>query len=367
MDDKNLRLIFGTNLKLKRSLRDLTQEQLAERLEVDVKTISRIESGQSGTEFNTIEKICQTLNISAYELFLPLEDTSGNIDEVQKLLIEVQKVYKQEIERIAKVKNISFESVRVITRSKDASNRFDRNRNQNKDKLAPVRVEALALSFNMLLVKFPHEEPGILWSILQKIYYQMYVGVGFPTTIVDSFISASQSWVKTSGTAFEKIIIDKLTDLYPGVEILKPKKFNELVERKSVINSEKFRKEKKEDDLLVVYSTPDGDKTYLIGVIQTKTSVRDRLKEDPLHSKLMLEAGLWSVHITIDPDDFLSKPKYRGMANIEGIWHGVYKLSSLGSESVGVFDFDKLGQHSPQVVEAVISGQMNSGWRPRMV
>ncbi len=360
----NIRYIFGTNLRLKRIAQDLTQEQLAEKLGIEPKTISRIERGEFGTEFSTIEKLCGVFNIEPYELFLPLEETKSG-SSAQELLIDTEKIYFAELQNNAENRGISTTIVKKVTRNQDAINRFDRNRNTTKDQLAPLRVEALAQSYQILLEKYPDVDPGTIWDNLQRVHYQLVAGVALPSKIVDLVTSVRQSWVKTSGTAFERFIVQRMANLFPGVQVLKPKDFKLLKLQRHLINAEKIGRTE-DDDLFVLYEAEA--ETYLIGVIQAKTSVRERIREDSAHSQKMVEAGLWSAHITIDPDNFLGKRKFRELANGLGelghVWHGVYKLSSVVEESEGVFDFSKLGTHLPQVVTTVINGEMKAGWRP---
>ena len=122
----------------------------------------------------------------------------------------------------------------------------------------------------------------------------------------------------------------------------------------------------REDDLLVVFTIESH--YYLVGVIQAKTSVRERMKTDAAHSQLMLKSGLWSIHVTIDPDNFLRNPKFRkladGTSELGRVWHGVYKLSSLVAESTGIFDFNKLGTHLEQAIQITLQNKMSQGWHP---
>jgi len=61
---------FGKNLKKLRKMKKLSQEQLAEKLEMGSTTISKIENGKSFVTSDTLENITKALDIKAYELFL---------------------------------------------------------------------------------------------------------------------------------------------------------------------------------------------------------------------------------------------------------------------------------------------------------
>jgi transcriptional regulator with XRE-family HTH domain len=68
---KNSILInFGKTLRLTRLAKGLTQEQLANELNVEISQISRIERGVINTSVTTLYAISKVLNISISELFL---------------------------------------------------------------------------------------------------------------------------------------------------------------------------------------------------------------------------------------------------------------------------------------------------------
>ena len=64
-----LQTIFGTNLRNQRKARGLTQEALAERVEVSIETIGKIERGVAAPSFATAEKIAAALDIPVIALF----------------------------------------------------------------------------------------------------------------------------------------------------------------------------------------------------------------------------------------------------------------------------------------------------------
>ena len=60
---------FGKRLKQIRKSRKLTQSQLAEKLKVEILSISRIESGKHFPKKENIELIAQVLNVELKDLF----------------------------------------------------------------------------------------------------------------------------------------------------------------------------------------------------------------------------------------------------------------------------------------------------------
>jgi len=57
------------NIKARRAHLGLTQHALAERLEVEVETISRYERGSVAPSFPQLEKLCTVLELQAWQLF----------------------------------------------------------------------------------------------------------------------------------------------------------------------------------------------------------------------------------------------------------------------------------------------------------
>lgn len=69
-------IIIGSFIAKKRKAKDMTQAQLAERLGVSNKTISKWETGRCMPDYSVIESLCRELNISVAE-FMEGEDASG--------------------------------------------------------------------------------------------------------------------------------------------------------------------------------------------------------------------------------------------------------------------------------------------------
>lgn len=76
---------FGKNLKKLRRAKCLSQEQLAEKLEIGSTTVSKIETGKCFVTSETLEKIIQTLEINPCELFL--FDNQDPADFIYKKLL----------------------------------------------------------------------------------------------------------------------------------------------------------------------------------------------------------------------------------------------------------------------------------------
>ena len=64
-----IREFFGKNLKKLRVEQGFTQERLAEKIGINQRQLTRIETGRSFPSFVTLDNICNVLNISADKLF----------------------------------------------------------------------------------------------------------------------------------------------------------------------------------------------------------------------------------------------------------------------------------------------------------
>ena len=83
---------IGKFIFKKRKEKNFTQEQLAERLGVSNKTISKWETGKCMPDYSMIEPLCQELNITAAQLFDGEDEKSTHTDSQQilKMIKETQ-------------------------------------------------------------------------------------------------------------------------------------------------------------------------------------------------------------------------------------------------------------------------------------
>jgi transcriptional regulator with XRE-family HTH domain len=73
MTDKELRGIFSANIKRHRQIRNLSQADLAEKLDISVNFLCNIENGNRWISPQTLVKFASVLSIEPYELFKPAE------------------------------------------------------------------------------------------------------------------------------------------------------------------------------------------------------------------------------------------------------------------------------------------------------
>ena len=85
-------IAIGKFIFKKRKEHNFTQEQLAERLGVSNKTISKWETGKCMPDYSMIEPLCQELNTTAAQLFDGEDEKSTHTDSQQilKMIKETQ-------------------------------------------------------------------------------------------------------------------------------------------------------------------------------------------------------------------------------------------------------------------------------------
>ena len=88
--------LFGAQVKLLRNFRKLTQEELSEQINIDIRQLARIEAGTSFVTSETIEKLCTALNVTYKELF-DFENIEDN------MTCEDIKKYKQNYSKLSKL------------------------------------------------------------------------------------------------------------------------------------------------------------------------------------------------------------------------------------------------------------------------
>lgn len=93
--------IFGKRLKELRKAKKITQEQLAEIVELDPKQVCRIENGTCFTTFETLQKLANFYNVEIYDLFSyqHKQSKSALIHEMNSILInasddQIELIYK---------------------------------------------------------------------------------------------------------------------------------------------------------------------------------------------------------------------------------------------------------------------------------
>lgn len=91
----NVKILFGNNLHKYRKNAHLSQEQLAEKLEISIKHLSTLETGKVFASAELLEKISATLNVSLSALFYSPEETSLDGSDLSK----ISAIIEEEVQR----------------------------------------------------------------------------------------------------------------------------------------------------------------------------------------------------------------------------------------------------------------------------
>lgn len=93
---------FGKRLKELRELRNLSQEQLAEKIGVEYQSISRIETGLYFTNYDNLLKISKALNVQLKDLFDYSEEKLTKKDFIKLILDKLNTYSEKNLEAIYK-------------------------------------------------------------------------------------------------------------------------------------------------------------------------------------------------------------------------------------------------------------------------
>ena len=94
---KGIKAVFGANVKYYRKKQRLSQEQLAEKLEITQKHLSTIEIGATFVSVELLEKITRHLLVSASALFYSADEISDG----DSLFCKIDQVIDKECEKIS--------------------------------------------------------------------------------------------------------------------------------------------------------------------------------------------------------------------------------------------------------------------------
>lgn len=89
---QQLQKYIGSQIKRFRKQAGFSQEQLAEQIDIATNSLSSIETGNSFMTITTLEKLLNTLNITAKELFDFPEITEKEIDKMKIIKESLQKI-----------------------------------------------------------------------------------------------------------------------------------------------------------------------------------------------------------------------------------------------------------------------------------
>lgn len=95
---------FGKKIRDYRKLKNFSQEALAEKLDVTSKTISQWERGKSFIKPESVNKLCEILQIQEEDLFtLPTSKTGNSfIDQLNDIALQISPARHKQVIQILK-------------------------------------------------------------------------------------------------------------------------------------------------------------------------------------------------------------------------------------------------------------------------
>ena len=105
MGDERLLKEIGGRINARRKELGLTQEMLAERMEVSVQMISNLELGKKAIRPENLVKLCDVLNVSADYVLRGLRterETAGFMEKYTRLSVENQQLLEKLAENLIK-------------------------------------------------------------------------------------------------------------------------------------------------------------------------------------------------------------------------------------------------------------------------
>ncbi len=261
-----------------------------------------------------------------------------------------------------------------------------RGKNLQKNAELYAQKKAIKESFIAAAERYPDTDAVLLWRSIETAHMRRKTRYGKHVIVDDALIadinSAAQSWKKSSGHAFEELICDTVNPVLrkSHIKIMLQKDLTKMIKKNQINNSDnaikwlRSKTAKNTFDLYVVYSSA-ADFNLVVGCVQSKTSIRDRVGRDYPFSKEAMNNRLWSAAITLD-GAFLTLPKFKGMVNGgtsdygENGWHGMYVLSEI--ETAGrIFhmdrNFDVFIKHAVEATRSIEAAkdEFDHTWVPK--
>ncbi len=212
---------------------------------------------------------------------------------------------------------------------------------------------------------YPALEAAVIWGCLATEHIKAKSGVEISYGQVEKVKSAAQSWVKSSGHAFEELVLELANPKLKRhqLRLLLKRELTVLLANKSLANRPNDTKwlaaHSATSDFDAFAAIENDGSTEIFGCLQLKTSIRERVKGEREPSEQAMKACLWSVAVVLN-GDFLRLPKFQGMVNggtasyPQNGWHGLYVFSDKYTND-RIFAVDKdmtvFVEHARQAAE----------------
>jgi transcriptional regulator with XRE-family HTH domain len=106
---------LGKKIAVQRRATGLTQARLAEKIDVQPETISRIETGKRTASLDLMARIADALDLELHELFRAQEKDKARSHAIEKLLWFAQRLSTAEIELVMDVGSAVLKHTRDTT------------------------------------------------------------------------------------------------------------------------------------------------------------------------------------------------------------------------------------------------------------
>ena len=93
-----LKTNFGKRIKYFRKLSGLTQEQLAEMIDLQPNSLGYVENGKNSLSFDKFEKLVDVLDVEAYQMFLFDNRDELNTDKINEIIKILQTLNKRDLD-----------------------------------------------------------------------------------------------------------------------------------------------------------------------------------------------------------------------------------------------------------------------------
>ena len=107
MENKHLRTILGSNLRIFRNRREWSQMELAEKANISMNFLSEIERGLKWPYPETLQNLADSLGVEVYELFRPESEANPDIGKYierfsKDVMIAVQESVSKSLQNVKK-------------------------------------------------------------------------------------------------------------------------------------------------------------------------------------------------------------------------------------------------------------------------
>ena len=100
LEDKNINKRLGNNIKIKRKILGLSQNDLAQDIGVSYQQLQKYEAGKSSLNMNMLQNICNAMQVDAAKIVYEAQTSSGEADKPNSAREQILND-KARLERIA--------------------------------------------------------------------------------------------------------------------------------------------------------------------------------------------------------------------------------------------------------------------------